>query len=330
MQLINDLSKDIDKIINFIKETDYGKLIRDKNNLVKITEFIRKKIKDFPEKLDKISYLYQEMLILYGGISLQGKYALLKRFNTNLNKLCMISFDNDYNFTNLSIYSRKDNRNIGGKYTQITIHQLNQIVSKILLGLQCIHKLNIVHLDLKLDNIMIDENLEPYIIDFGISQIIPWSIPNIESGFIGTPGYVIPNFINNIKYKGISGIADVWAVIVMVCFILLLNTGLLWNEFYLKNKLSITSNNQFPKVHVLDELYKKMNIDKIYDSCGYHNGACENLIHLMDSYNYPKLINNENKQIYISYRSPANNPKFNLENETLYKTIGKLINYLQT
>ncbi|MBN2227590.1 MAG: protein kinase [candidate division Zixibacteria bacterium] len=59
------------------------------------------------------------------------------------------------------------------------VKDLLRISQKIASGLAAAHKLNIVHRDIKTDNIMIDENDEPKILDFGLAKPIG---PAISAG----------------------------------------------------------------------------------------------------------------------------------------------------
>lgn len=52
------------------------------------------------------------------------------------------------------------------------------------------HEINIAHRDMKLENIILDENLCPKIIDFGFSTCIE---PNQKNKlYCGTPSYMAP------------------------------------------------------------------------------------------------------------------------------------------
>jgi eukaryotic-like serine/threonine-protein kinase len=56
-----------------------------------------------------------------------------------------------------------------------------------------VHQCGVLHLDLKPDNVVIDESGEPHLIDFGLAQRIPADRELIHSGAIlGTPAYMSP------------------------------------------------------------------------------------------------------------------------------------------
>ena len=79
------------------------------------------------------------------------------------------------------------------------------------------HSKNIVHRDLKLENILIDESRNIKLIDFGFSIITPYD--KKLSIFCGTPSYMAPELVEKKEYFGPP--VDVWALgiilYVMVC-----------------------------------------------------------------------------------------------------------------
>ena len=81
------------------------------------------------------------------------------------------------------------------------------LFKKILKGIQDMHNIKICHRDIKLDNLLLDENFNPKICDFGTVHsanqklIIPW----------GTKGYAAPELFNNADgYDGIK--ADIFSL----------------------------------------------------------------------------------------------------------------------
>lgn len=81
------------------------------------------------------------------------------------------------------------------------------LASKILSGFQYLHSMGVFHRDIKLENILIDKENNPKIIDFGFSiQSISNSNLNL---FCGTPNYMSPEIVQKKPYKG--GPNDCWA-----------------------------------------------------------------------------------------------------------------------
>lgn len=78
---------------------------------------------------------------------------------------------------------------------------------------------NIVHRDIKLENILIDQHFNIKIIDFGFAiQILPNKTVTI---FCGTPCYMAPEIVKKLKYTPAP--TDIWAFGVLV-YILMTGT----------------------------------------------------------------------------------------------------------
>uniref|UniRef100_A0A8R7QJM2 Protein kinase domain-containing protein n=2 Tax=Triticum TaxID=4564 RepID=A0A8R7QJM2_TRIUA len=77
-------------------------------------------------------------------------------------------------------------------------HTRFKIIKGICEGLNYLHngsKDPIYHLDLKPENIMLDENMVPKIGDFGLSRLFPSARTYVTIKVIGTIGYMPPEFI---------------------------------------------------------------------------------------------------------------------------------------
>ena len=81
------------------------------------------------------------------------------------------------------------------------------IFKQIILTLQYIHNHNIVHRDIKLDNILIDLDNNIKICDFGVSKIIKNNDVMVEQ--CGTPAYIAPEILLNRGYEGFG--VDIWS-----------------------------------------------------------------------------------------------------------------------
>lgn len=87
-------------------------------------------------------------------------------------------------------------------------HFFYQIAS----GLSYIHSQGIIHRDIKLDNILVDENERCKICDFGVSrEIKPNEIINEQCG---TPAYLAPEIIKDEGYSGFA--VDIWSLGVLL------------------------------------------------------------------------------------------------------------------
>ena len=82
---------------------------------------------------------------------------------------------------------------------------------QIILGIKHIHSQNIVHRDVKLENILIDLNNTIKICDFGIGRILS-SPDELIHDQCGTPMYMAPEILSCSKEKGYKGFpVDIWS-----------------------------------------------------------------------------------------------------------------------
>ena len=86
------------------------------------------------------------------------------------------------------------------------------LFQKILIGFQCLHKHNICHRDIKLDNILLDENFSPKICDFGFACFNSSKL--VFKG--GTDNYKPPEANGITEYDGIKGDIFYLASVLMV------------------------------------------------------------------------------------------------------------------
>jgi hypothetical protein len=89
---------------------------------------------------------------------------------------------------------------------------------KILRGVEYLHANKVIHRDIKLDNILLDEGLQPKLCDLGISSVMEEGKKIMDTG--GTPAYLAPEVI---KAEGdVCEKSDVWSLGVLLY---LLNFG---------------------------------------------------------------------------------------------------------
>lgn len=81
------------------------------------------------------------------------------------------------------------------------------IFKQLIEGIEYIHSNNIVHRDIKLDNILIDINSNIKICDFGVSKVV--DDKNLIYDKCGTPSYIAPEILNNNGYEPFP--VDIWS-----------------------------------------------------------------------------------------------------------------------
>lgn len=94
-----------------------------------------------------------------------------------------------------------------------------KIISDIAKGLAYLHedcRQKIIHLDIKSQNILLDENLNAKVSDFGLSKLVDKDQSQVVTTLRGTPGYLAPEWLNSI----ITEKVDVYSFGVVVLEIL--------------------------------------------------------------------------------------------------------------
>ncbi len=95
-----------------------------------------------------------------------------------------------------------------------------RIFKQVAEGVAYLHSHNIVHRDLKLDNILIEESTRMVkLIDFGFSVVVGNGVK--LKVFCGTPSYMAPEIVRKHEYDGKP--VDIWALGVLL-FVLLTGT----------------------------------------------------------------------------------------------------------
>jgi serine/threonine protein kinase len=106
------------------------------------------------------------------------------------------------------------------KGTHPALNSLVKIIEKVARALHYAHSQGVIHRDVKPGNIMIDNNGEPQIMDFGLARNTKDSSNLTLSGsIIGTPAYMAPEQTMG-ESKDIGAATDVWALGVILYEIL--------------------------------------------------------------------------------------------------------------
>jgi len=103
---------------------------------------------------------------------------------------------------------------------RLTEPEVKYYLSQLLNSVQYMHKLNVIHRDLKLGNLFLDKHLRVKVGDFGLATKLTESGEKRKT-ICGTPNYIAPEVIEGDKEKrGHSFEVDVWSMGV-ICFTLL-------------------------------------------------------------------------------------------------------------
>ncbi|KAJ7583322.1 kinase-like domain-containing protein [Mycena floridula] len=99
-----------------------------------------------------------------------------------------------YIFMIMPKYDLSLSRHIDAIKTKVPMDDIRFIASRLVSGIRSLHSYGIYHLDLKIENTMLDfhkarEIVDVHIIDYGLSQI---GSGLIVAGHFGTPGYMAP------------------------------------------------------------------------------------------------------------------------------------------
>ena len=128
------------------------------------------------------------------------------------------------------------------------------IFKKILEAVQEIHQNGIFHLDIKLQNVLLDKNYEPKLSDFGLAEISDKCDENGKLNFfVGTPYYCSPQIQEREPYDGTK--ADIYSLGILL-FVLALG------KFPYNDEKEFKKFNKFTKSNQQKELKKYIN-DKI-------------------------------------------------------------------
>lgn len=91
---------------------------------------------------------------------------------------------------------------------RLTEHETRMYVSQVVKALIYIHAQGIIHRDLKLGNILINDQMEAKICDFGLSTRIK-AEGEVKKTICGTPNYIAPEILEE---NGHSYEVDIWSI----------------------------------------------------------------------------------------------------------------------
>ena len=130
----------------------------------------------------------------------------------NIIRLLEVFENNRYVFFVLEYAQNGDLLKYVKNKSKLSESTAKRIFADIVIGLLSIHGKNVLHRDIKLDNILLDENFRPKICDFGVSRFM--INEEIISEQCGTPAYIAPEIIDENGYSGFT--ADIWSLGVLL------------------------------------------------------------------------------------------------------------------
>lgn len=142
---------------------------------------------------------------------------LLKLHHPNIVNLLAFYNDDSNCYLILEYCPNGDLKKFVAKYfpnKQIPEPQARKLFQQIFSGIKAMHASNIVHRDLKLDNILLGENFVPKIADFGLGRTIEGS--DIFTTYCGTPVMMAPEVVGRVY----DAKCDIWSLGMMLYEIL--------------------------------------------------------------------------------------------------------------
>lgn len=121
--------------------------------------------------------------------------------------------------------------------------ELAPMFRKVVLAVRTLHELNIIHRDIKMDNILLDKNGQPVLSDFGISSLVQPDTLIKDTG--GTPAYLAPEVIN--AAGGVCFKTDVWGLGVLLYTLLYGVLPFKGNDFQELYKNILSESFEFPQ-----------------------------------------------------------------------------------
>jgi serine/threonine protein kinase len=210
-------------------------------------KFLKKDI--FTKTQNSVLYKKNNYIIKQTNILDTNQYNILKNIkHSNIIKIIHNYCDLDYNYDIMKYYKN------GDLYDNITSNMYNlnnriknqNIIEKLINPIYYIHKKNIVHLDLKLENYLIDNNGDFILCDFDISKYHKNVYNYLEkTDTIGTKAYMAPELFEGYYSKT----SDIYSLGVIIY--------LLYTKTLYKNNIDYSLLNNIP-LKIIDMIEKSL------------------------------------------------------------------------
>ncbi|CAB3383428.1 Hypothetical predicted protein [Cloeon dipterum] len=118
-------------------------------------------------------------------------------------------FENSGNvYIILELCKRRSMMELQRRRKKLTEPEARFYLHQVLLGVHYLHERNIIHRDLKLGNLFLNDNLQVKLGDFGLATIVEFKGERKKT-LCGTPNYIAPEVLNKV---GHSFEVDVWSI----------------------------------------------------------------------------------------------------------------------
>jgi 5'-AMP-activated protein kinase catalytic alpha subunit len=151
-----------------------------------------------------------------------------------------------------------------------------KLCTQILRGLEYCHSKNILHRDVKLDNILLDNKFRVKLCDFGVSRFMPTNSDELIYERCGTPAYIAPEVINGDGYTGYG--PDIWSLGVLMYALMIgtipfkaknipdLHKIILSNDFTFPSGYNLTSGfKSLIRLMLIKDPRKRIKLDEIWE-----------------------------------------------------------------
>ncbi|KAF7046522.1 hypothetical protein CFC21_055547 [Triticum aestivum] len=211
-----------------------------------------------------------------------------------------------------------------------------QIIKGICEGIHYLHRQRIIHMDLKPQNVLLDDNMVPRIADFGLSRRLSESRSHaITEKKLGTMGYMAPEFIikGEITFK-----IDIYSLGVIIMEILMGRkecsnvkeisfASKLTDELKLMDDSAAPSQQQSSELEVEQEDYKVSQEKKRKASAINFSKLADDLALLDDSAAPSQLLEMEQEDGKVSDERKAKAATVSLATEVMSTVSGKLTTF---